>query len=95
MKPLSERNDTGALWENFIIAERRKYLLYNQKNANGYFWRTYAGTEIDYVEERMTEYFAYEIKSGRSKKRIPVSWSEGYGSNYQIINRENYLDFIL
>jgi predicted AAA+ superfamily ATPase len=95
MKPLSERNDTGALWENFIIAERRKYLLYNQKNANGYFWRTYAGTEIDYVEERMTDFFAYEIKSGRSKKRIPVSWSEGYGSNYQIINRENYLDFIL
>ncbi len=94
MKPLSERNDTGALWENFIIAERRKYLLYNQKNANGYFWRTYAGTEIDYVEERMTDFFAYEIKSGRSKKRIPVSWSEGYGSNYQIINRENYLDFI-
>ncbi|MEI7726870.1 MAG: ATP-binding protein [Bacteroidota bacterium] len=95
MKILSERNDTGALWENFIIAERRKYLLFNKQNVNCYFWRTYSGTEIDYVEERMTEYYAYEIKSGKSKTRIPVSWSEEYGTNFQNINKENYLDFIL
>ncbi|MCX6266130.1 MAG: ATP-binding protein [Bacteroidetes bacterium] len=95
MKTLSDRNDTGALWENFIIAERRKYLLYNKHNVNCYFWRTYSGTEIDYVEERMTEYFAYEIKSGKSKTRIPISWSEKYGTNFQIISMENYLDFIL
>ena len=95
MKYMNDRNDTGALWENFIIAERRKYLLYNQKNANCYFWRTYSGTEIDYVEEIMDEYYAYEIKSGKSKPRIPVSWSAEYGSNFQIISKENYLAFIL
>lgn len=95
MKFLNDRNDTGVLWENFIIAERRKYLLYNQKNVNCYFWRTYSGTEIDYVEEIIEEYFAYEIKSGKSKTRIPVSWSGEYGSNFQIINKENYLGFIM
>ena len=95
MKYLNDRNDTGALWENFIIAERRKYLLYNQKNFNCYFWRTYSGTEIDYVEEITGEFFAYEIKYGKSKIRIPVSWSGEYGSNFQMIGRGNYLEFIL
>jgi predicted AAA+ superfamily ATPase len=95
MNYLNNRNDSGALWENFIIAERRKYLLYNQKNVNCYFWRTYSGTEIDYVEENKGDYFAYEIKSGKSKTRIPVSWSGEYGSNFLNINKNNYLEFIL
>lgn len=95
MKYLNDRNDTGALWENFIIAERRKYLLYNQKNASCYFWRTYAGTEIDYVEESHGKYFAYEIKSRKSQTRIPASWSSEYGSDYLNINRDNFLEFIL
>jgi predicted AAA+ superfamily ATPase len=94
MKYLNDRTDSGALWENFIIAERRKFLLYNQKNVNCYFWRTYSGTEIDYVEENKGEYFGYEIKSGKSKTRIPVSWSSGYGSNFLNINKDNYLEFI-
>ncbi len=94
MKYLYDRNDAGALWENFIIAERRKYLLYNQKNVNCYFWRTYSGTEIDYVEEIIDEYYAYEIKFGKAKTRIPVSWSGEYGSNFQIISKANYLGFI-
>ncbi|MBK7175300.1 MAG: ATP-binding protein [Bacteroidales bacterium] len=95
MKYLNDRNDSGALWENFIIAERRKYLFYNKMNVNCYFWRTYSGTEIDYVEEFKGEYFAYEIKSGKSKTRIPLSWSSEYGSNYLNINKDNYLEFIL
>ena len=94
MKYLHDRNDAGALWENFIIAERRKYLLYNQKNVNCYFWRTFSGTEIDYVEEIIDEYYAYEIKSGKAKTRIPISWSGEYGSNFQIISKANYLGFI-
>lgn len=94
MKPLNQRNDSGELWENFVIAERKKYLLFNQKSANSYFWRTYSGTEIDYVEETGGECFAFEIKSGKSKVRIPASWQDNYGSNFQIINKENYFTFI-
>jgi predicted AAA+ superfamily ATPase len=95
IKYLKDRNDSGALWENFIIAERRKHLLYSRRSVNCYFWRTYAGTEIDYVEEAQGEYFGYEIKSGKTKTRIPGSWSSEYGSNYLIINKDNYLEFIL
>jgi len=72
-----------------------KYLSYNQKNANCYFWRTYSGTEIDYVEEIGADFFAYEIKFNKAKARMPASWSDEYGSNFQVINKGNYLEFIL
>jgi len=46
---LDSRNDTGALWENFIVAERLKKRSYTGIYGNIYFWRTYDGKEIDYV----------------------------------------------
>ncbi len=94
LKSLNDRNDVGILWENFVIAERQKYLLFNQKSTKCYFWRTYAGTEIDYIEESNGEYFAFEIKSGKAKPRIPLSWSSSYGMNYRNITKDNYLEFI-
>ncbi|MFV0268105.1 MAG: ATP-binding protein, partial [Draconibacterium sp.] len=39
------RTDKGALWENFIISERIKYLSYNQFYGNYYFWRTFRQQE--------------------------------------------------
>lgn len=34
---LDQRNDIGALWENFIFIERLKYRKYNSIYANMYF----------------------------------------------------------
>ena len=36
MAPLENRNDTGALWENFLIAERMKYNSYMKKELIGH-----------------------------------------------------------
>ncbi|MEI6410233.1 MAG: hypothetical protein WCR52_12675 [Bacteroidota bacterium] len=33
------RNDTGALWENFLLAERMKRNAYTDYFCNTYFWR--------------------------------------------------------
>lgn len=33
-KPLNSRTDTGALWENFVIAERMKFLSNNEAEEN-------------------------------------------------------------
>jgi len=93
--PPTKRNDMGALWENFLLSERKKKLVYENKHANSYFWRTYAGSEIDYIEETQGKYFAFEIKSGKKKVKIPKTWQEQYGNDFQLINKENYLDFIL
>ena len=93
--PLKMRNDSGALWENFILSERKKKLLYEKKHTNNYFWRTYTGSEIDYIEEYQGKFYAVEIKFGKSKAKIPKTWQEQYGNNFQTINKENYLDFII
>ncbi len=90
-----KRNDTGALWENFVLSERKKKLLYEKKYTNNYFWRTYTGSEIDYIEEYQGKYCATEIKYSKSKAKIPKTWQEQYGNDFQVINKENYLDFIL
>ncbi len=49
---LDSRNDIGALWENFVVAERLKKRSYAGIYGTFHFWRTYDGQEIDYLEER-------------------------------------------
>lgn len=90
------RNDTGQLWENYLISERMKFQNYKEINSNNYFWRTYDQVEIDLIEERKGKLFAYEIKWNMKKNpKPPKSWTNAYPeSDFQIINQENYLDFI-
>jgi uncharacterized protein len=89
------RQDTGALWENFLIAERRKKIEYERLFGNTYFWRTYSGAELDYVEERDGQLWGFEFKwkSGRSK--APAPWHSAYpNAAYELINRDNFLGFV-
>jgi predicted AAA+ superfamily ATPase len=95
LKPLNLRNDTGNLWENFIVAERRKQLFYQGKSVHSYFWRTYTGAEIDYVEESESGLVGFEIKMSKEKCRIPKSWQDEYQGDFQLINRVNYLDLLM
>jgi uncharacterized protein len=93
--PLNLREDTGALWENFIVMERLKKQAYEPIFSNNYFWRTYDQKEIDWVEEREGKLFGYEIKWGDKKTKEPKLWRETYkNAEYKVINRENYLKFV-
>ena len=91
---LSLRNDTGALWENFIFTERLKTRAYKNIYANYYFWRTYQQKEIDLVEEYGGVLHGYEFKfTGGAAK--PKEFLEAYPqSTFEAINKENYLDFL-
>lgn len=91
--PLTQRNDVGALWENFIMVERMKFRRYREINANAYFWRSYDGAEIDLIEERGGKLKGYEIKWGK-KRTNPKSWLDYKGASYRTIDQGNYLDFI-
>jgi len=93
--PLSLRTDTGALWENFVVAERLKYLNNNGITASSYFWRTYTGAEIDYIEEQNGILYGYEIKYSKARKKAPQAWINNYGQNFRYITRENFWEFIL
>lgn len=95
LKPLSQRIDVGNLWENFIVAERRKQILYQRIHVQSYFWRTYSGAEIDYIEEGENGLTGYEIKMEKNKVRIPKAWQDEYQGGFRLINRGNYLDLLL
>ena len=89
--PVSARPDAGALWENFCVVEMLKKAEYEQRFSNLYFWRTYDGAEIDLVEERNGEIFAYEFKwkPGR-KANLPRSFAEKYNvKSLEVVTPEN------
>ena len=91
---LENRNDLGMLWENFIILERLKYNTYRKNFSSSYYWRTYTGAELDYVEEASGQkLFGYEIK-WKKEVSAPLSWKENYKANYRCITSENFLNFI-
>jgi len=90
------RNDIGALWENFIISERKKYLHYTNQWVNTYFWRTQDQQEIDYIEEHDGKLNAFEIKwSTRKKPFLSKSFSNTYPDHtFSVIHPGNFTDFI-
>ena len=95
--PVELRQDIGVLWENYLVSERMKTLEYNSIWANKYFWRTQDQQEIDYLEERDGVLFAYEFKwNPRKKVRFSRTFTGSYPNHeLHIVNRENYVDFLI
>lgn len=100
--PLKLRTDVGALWENFLISERRKQNIYKETFARMYFWRTKQQQEIDFVEEKDGIIYGFEFKwktpaspSGRKLKiRLPETFIKSYNAVAKIIDRNNFREFV-
>ena len=93
---LSKRTDVGALWENFVVSERMKFLSYNKVYAKRYFWRTTQQQEIDYIEELNGQLSAFEIKwITKRKVRFPKTFTNKYpDAGLNVINPDNIWDFV-
>ena len=92
---LDLRQDKGALWENFLISERIKYLKYHKIYAKTYFWRTVQQQEIDWIEEIDGKITAYEFKwKSKNKVKFPHKFIEKYQAEVKIIDSNNYYEFI-
>jgi hypothetical protein len=93
---IENRTDIGALWENYLVSERVKYLAYQQKWVNNWYWRTTEQQEIDYVEEENGQLSAYEFKwNPKAKGSIPNSFKKTYPTaTTNIIHRENFEQFL-
>jgi predicted AAA+ superfamily ATPase len=91
------RTDRGALWENFLISERKKFLEYDRLWGNSWFWRTKEQKEIDLVEERDGKIIGYEFKWNPDQKvKIPRLFLDSYeNSDFQVIHRDNCDSFLL
>lgn len=88
------RTDSGALWENFVIAEFAKENLTNEKHENLYFWRTRDGSEVDLVIKSSERLKAYEIKWGRGKLKNIKAFKNKFGVEVELINTSNFIDKI-
>lgn len=94
--PINFRADKGALWANFLIAERLKQMKYKKQLTSVYFWRTAQQQEVDFVEDTSGEIFGYEFKwSNKKKHKLPSTFTNTYQAKTKIINRENFRDFVV
>ena len=93
---LINRNDTGALWENFLISERMKYLYYNNINVKRYFWRTVQQQEIDYIEEQERKLSVYEFKwNKKARAKFPKTFIRAYpDSETHLVTQGNFESFL-
>lgn len=94
---LELRQDVGALWENFMVSERVKYRSYTGRYATPYFWRSYSGQEIDYIEEYDGLFHPYEMKfSDKKTVKLPTIWADNYKhADLTVIHKSNFLDWII
>lgn len=95
-QPVEIRQDIGALWENWLISERKKWLHYHRIYANTFFWRTQDQQEIDYVEERDGSFDAFEIKwNPKAKVRFSKTFTRAYPQHSTtVLNRESFEEFL-
>ena len=96
--PLSLRQDTGALWENFIISERIKANQYAGRYVSSYFWRTTQQQEIDYVEESDGRFSVFEMKWNprRANTQFPSSFLTAYDVRAKVVvTPENWMEWVM
>lgn len=94
--PLELRNDIGALWENFLLSERKKRNQYHLQFVSSYFWRTKQQQEIDYLEEGNGTIKAFEFKwNPNAKVKFPAKFVETYNAEISVVNKDNFRDFVL
>lgn len=94
--PLSNRQDVGALFENFFISERMKKLQYEAFYGKTHYWRNNQQAEIDYLEILENEITAFEIKYSPNRK---VKFTKSFTEKYQpkatiVINKDNFWEYL-
>ena len=94
---LPQRNDQGALWENFCFMELVKKDNLADITSTFYFWRTHQGQEVDIVREYNGALTGYECKWGTRKiPTAPILFTTTYPeASFVVINPETYTDIFL
>ena len=95
-RPLEHRDDIGALWENFCIVERLKFLQSTNKRVSSYYWRNNDKREIDLIEQESGEVCAIELKYGSKKPTVPIDFQRDYPqASFITVNPENLQSTLL
>ena len=96
-KPLETRDDLGALWENFCVVERLKFLQAQERRVRSYYWRNADQREIDIIEEENDAIRAYECTFNAKKTaKVPLAFSKRYPTQvFDTVNPENFADKLI
>lgn len=78
LNSLKYRDIHGKLWENILILERRKLMLYKYIYPNDYFWLISPSAELNYVEDKDGSLDALEFEYGIKENKCPVIWTKTY-----------------
>lgn len=93
--PLSQRNDIGQLWEQYMLSERIKNNTYKGYYPQYFFWRTYDGQEVDLIESYNGKLHAFECKWKNNNAKKPIAFGKAYpDALFTVADQENYLEWI-
>ena len=94
---VENRDDVGALFENYVMAECVKSKEYTGDYANSWFWRNTTQQEIDYLEEKDGQLNAFELKWNPKRKcSAPLSFRNAYpNATFTVIHRDNIEELLL
>lgn len=94
--PLNSRTDSGAIWKNYLVAERLKRLINTPFPPRRFFWRTTDQREVDYIEETSQSLSAWEFKSNtKLDAKLPMSFLNAYpAAKTASITPKNYEIFV-
>lgn len=96
-RDLSLRNDSGPLWENYVVSEFMKKQDLASHGANTlFFWRNYNQQEVDLLQVKNSEIQAFEMKFNANKKvRFPAGFRNTYPqASLQQLDPDSFFDII-
>jgi predicted AAA+ superfamily ATPase len=95
-QPLKLRPDLGALWENFVVNERKRKIDYAAMERKAYFWRTYDQQEIDRIEvDTDGRMEGFECKWKDKAYKPPTAWSKAYpDSKIHLVHSKNFMTYL-
>lgn len=99
--PPDLRNDLDALWRNYMISERVKWIRTLGMEKELYFWRTHTRQQMDFIEIGKDSMMAYKADPAmfsyakRQKVKIPKSFEELYpDAKTSVLNKSTYWNFL-
>lgn len=91
VSPMAERDDRGAIFENFFVSDRMKKGSLEIFPPEIMFWRTRAGQEVDVIEKSGIQISAFECK-WKDIVTTPVQFTKAYPEAlFSSVNSNNIL----
>jgi len=95
------RYDLDALWRNYMISERVKWIRTQRMNKQIFFWRTHTRQQMDFIEMGKDTLMAYKADPSifsyakRQKVKIPKSFEAAYPeAKTSVLNKSTYWNFL-